>query len=625
MAPMTTRGSEDKMKNVTNLRRMLCVAMFLPVWATLFLVSSAHAAGNDANTVLLIQSETFNEDRTFTDTSAGGATHIINRRFNADLYVEHSTAQAKFGNSSMFLSAASPTGYGDLNIAHHEDFHLGTGDFTVDVWIYPVNPGSIMDKGEYDEGAIGGFCFAIYKGKLIYRAFDNQANGTGIIGQGVDVPLNTWNHAALVRSGDTIRIYLNGVEQGSVVDTKDLGNNPADLTLAAPSTGGFAHYRGFMEEFRISKGVARWTENFTPPVAPYVGVDNRDQDGDGVLNGDDNCPDVANPGQADTDGDGIGDECDDGDGDGVIDIDDNCEAVGNADQNDGDADGYGDACDNCRFTDNADQADADGDGVGDVCDSCPAAPDQGQDDVDNDGVGDACDNCPTDDNPAQVDADGDGNGDVCDPCPAPGEDATNEAPVAVCPEHVEVPVDDECDWSIADSVAAFGGGSFDPDGDSIELQAAPQHGEGLGVVPVYTLATDRCGAVSDVCASVAVPRDATGPVVNVGNDITVIEREDEWIYNWYNVDQHCQLTIVDNCTPDPGIRAGIVNITTDDPNEIIEGAPGAFQSDMIASDWAGMMFCLDRSHCGARTYTVEYAVVDASNNHSTIECQFQID
>ena len=74
--------------------------------------------------------------------------------------------------------------------------------------------------------------------------------------------------------------------------------------------------------------------------------DDPDSDGDGVPDADDNCPDVANADQADTDGDGAGDACDpDDDDDTVPDGDDNCPLVANADQADTDGDGTGDACD----------------------------------------------------------------------------------------------------------------------------------------------------------------------------------------------------------------------------------------------------------------------------------------
>ncbi len=81
-----------------------------------------------------------------------------------------------------------------------------------------------------------------------------------------------------------------------------------------------------------------------------------DADGDGIVDRDDNCPLVNNPGQENSDTDEFGDSCD------------NCIHVDNPEQDDGDGDSVGDLCDNCPDDYNPDQLDSNGNGVGDVCD-----------------------------------------------------------------------------------------------------------------------------------------------------------------------------------------------------------------------------------------------------------------
>jgi acetyltransferase-like isoleucine patch superfamily enzyme len=148
----------------------------------------------------------------------------------------------------------------------------------------------------------------------------------------------------------------------------------------------------------------------------FQGTRINDADGDGVPDGSDNCPSVANPDQSDSDGDGVGDVCEDTDGDGFYDPADNCPSVANPDQANWDGDEFGDACDdsdgdtvldavdNCLTVANADQANWDGDAEGDACDP----------DDDNDLVLDVEDNCPYLSNLDQADNDLDGEGDVCD-------------------------------------------------------------------------------------------------------------------------------------------------------------------------------------------------------------------
>ncbi|MBN1656639.1 MAG: thrombospondin type 3 repeat-containing protein [Deltaproteobacteria bacterium] len=184
-------------------------------------------------------------------------------------------------------------------------------------------------------------------------------------------------------------------------------------------------------------------------------ADQLDSDGDEIGDACDNCPDTANQMQEDIDGDGDGDACDDDmDGDGVANEADNCPEAPNpapdesAEQSDTDEDGMGDACDEDIDGDGQDNIDdpcpmiagqaddldndacspdADGDNVPDIKDKCPYIYDPDQSDVDGDARGDACDsdidgdniinsidNCPEVENSDQANEDRDEYGDACD-------------------------------------------------------------------------------------------------------------------------------------------------------------------------------------------------------------------
>jgi hypothetical protein len=124
------------------------------------------------------------------------------------------------------------------------------------------------------------------------------------------------------------------------------GNGELPLNVGCQNTG--SEIQG------DENGVAMTTQQTFSPISDGNGGGNGggngdDSDGDGVPDATDNCPDVANPTQADADGDGIGDACEtptngDSDGDGVPDATDNCPDVANPTQADADGDGVGDAC-----------------------------------------------------------------------------------------------------------------------------------------------------------------------------------------------------------------------------------------------------------------------------------------
>ncbi len=147
-----------------------------------------------------------------------------------------------------------------------------------------------------------------------------------------------------------------------------------------------------------------------------------DYDADGIANSEDNCPEIFNVDQLDSDGDGAGDACDDlpldpaeikdSDGDGVG---DNADAFpyDPAETKDSDGDGVGDNADVFPY-DPTETKDSDGDGVGDNADAFPNDPTETED-SDSDGFGNNTDNCTLVPNPRQRDTDLDGYGNFCDP------------------------------------------------------------------------------------------------------------------------------------------------------------------------------------------------------------------
>lgn len=219
-----------------------------------------------ANVSLLLHMDGTNGSTTFTDSS--GTPKTITRFGNAQI----STAQSRFGGASGLFD-----GSGDyLSISDSSDLTFGTGNFTVEFWIYPLNYGGSVCGAQLfgnASGSTSGWSFHLGESQNAMRVTSNLSGSWAdnlIVSAGGGPALNEWSHIALVRSGANVTIYKNGssVAAMSSAGSFNFGGGPFAIGRFNDGT----HIRdldGYIDELRVTKGVARYTANFTPPTAPF--------------------------------------------------------------------------------------------------------------------------------------------------------------------------------------------------------------------------------------------------------------------------------------------------------------------------------------------------------------------
>ena len=164
-----------------------------------------------------------------------------------------------FGGSAYF------DGTGDyLTIPKNASHEFGTGDFTVEAWVYPTVSASNLFASTY-AGSSSGWWF-----RLSYGNLECGFGDAAIISVAVSGAYNSWHHVALSRSGTSMKIYLDGVSVGSATNSTSLNSTGSILYIGCLNTS--QPFNGYMSNLRIVKGVAVYTANFTPPVEPVKAV-----------------------------------------------------------------------------------------------------------------------------------------------------------------------------------------------------------------------------------------------------------------------------------------------------------------------------------------------------------------
>lgn len=194
-------------------------------------------------------------------------------------------ADAKGGSwstSNLSLSGAqSEVGTGSLAFTSTTSWATGpvinlTGDFTIELWVYPTNisaTSQLIAQWSQQTVSGGGWGVTLANGAVAF-GFDAYSNSADIMVGGA-VKGNTWSHIAVTRKDSTFREFVNG----SLVATATFST--PGVSISVPVTignyigfngslpaSGVSTYQGYMQQVRITNGVARYTSAFTPSTSP---------------------------------------------------------------------------------------------------------------------------------------------------------------------------------------------------------------------------------------------------------------------------------------------------------------------------------------------------------------------
>jgi hypothetical protein len=204
---------------------------------------------NDADTIALLHcngsNTPFNDDN---------GTIRIKRLAIPNGTANVSVAQSRFGGSSIIFDGSTA----HINVVPASDFNFGTGNFTIEAWIYLTNVNTV--RTIWGNGPIG-FYVQTNRSLNMFNTATGQLSGNSLT-----IPLNTWTHVALTRNSGTIRGFANGFQQFSTTTSINITGITNVFFGGQVSSERFL---GHMDEMRISNS-ARYTSNFTAPTAAFT-------------------------------------------------------------------------------------------------------------------------------------------------------------------------------------------------------------------------------------------------------------------------------------------------------------------------------------------------------------------
>ena len=176
-----------------------------------------------------------------------------------------STTQTKYLTSSIYLDGTGD--YIDIAPAFSQFFDFGTLPFTIEFWMHLTNISGEKIILESRAGhSDAGFLIMLNSG-VMKNLTSNAVRTTG----GTTIAADTWYHVAVVRDSTSLRTYLNGTEESGSASYTSAVTAPFSKFRLGARFDGANTAAGYFSDVRITKGLARYTSNFTAPTAALAG------------------------------------------------------------------------------------------------------------------------------------------------------------------------------------------------------------------------------------------------------------------------------------------------------------------------------------------------------------------
>ncbi len=222
------------------------------------------------NTVLLCHFDGSDGATTSVDSSTGGvdSPHTLTLGSGAEL----DTSDKKVGTASLLLDGTTGA---NVLLADSEDWPSGTGDWTIEMWAKKVNSNQHSYMGQINaagQDATASVYIQNSETGEITASVNVDDGGSIVVTSTSAAAVNSWEHVALVADGNTLRLYMGGVQEDSASfgETRSVFNSIQNMAIG--SLGDFTgrNFDGWIDEVRFSN-VARYKNGvtFTPPTAPF--------------------------------------------------------------------------------------------------------------------------------------------------------------------------------------------------------------------------------------------------------------------------------------------------------------------------------------------------------------------